>query len=62
MLPSMVSTFKERGLTITAEGVETNEMADGLEKMGVDYLQGFYFSKPIPLDDFVSLVMKQENY
>jgi EAL domain-containing protein (putative c-di-GMP-specific phosphodiesterase class I) len=32
---------------VVAEGVETLEQMDQLESLGVDYLQGFYFSKPM---------------
>ena len=39
------------GMKITAEGVETQDQSDCLAMMGVDYLQGFYFSKPIPASD-----------
>jgi diguanylate cyclase (GGDEF)-like protein len=35
-------------LSITAEGVETQEQARMLSDMGCDLLQGYYFSKPVP--------------
>lgn len=35
-----------------AEGVETLEQANALRAMGIDYLQGFYFSKPVRLAAF----------
>lgn len=57
MLPGIIKIFKERGLSLTAEGVETKEMADALADMGCDYLQGYYFSKPIPMDEFKNLVI-----
>lgn len=56
VLPSIVKAFVSRGLSVTAEGVETKEMADGLTSMGVKYLQGYYFSKPIPTHEFEKLV------
>lgn len=36
------------GIKIIAEHVETKEQAEILSKIGVDYLQGYYFSKPLP--------------
>ena len=36
-----------------AEGIETEEMAGMLRDIGCDYLQGFYFSKPLPVNEFV---------
>ena len=40
--------IKEIGMTVLAEGVETPEQAQWLTESGCDYLQGFYFSRPIP--------------
>lgn len=38
------------GVQVIAEGVETQQQADLLIQYGCDYLQGYYFSKPIPLE------------
>lgn len=38
---------RELGMTIVAEGVETEEQLDALRLAGVDLIQGFYYSKPI---------------
>ncbi len=53
MLPNIVRAFKQMGYTVTAEGIETEEMADAMAAIGCDYLQGFCFSKPLPVDEFV---------
>ncbi len=39
------------GLSIVAEGVETIEAYRLLEKWGIDWAQGYYFSRPLPADD-----------
>lgn len=52
-LPSLIETLHDLGFKVTAEGVETEAMVKGLEEMGCDYMQGFYFSKPIPMDEFL---------
>ncbi len=52
LLPGMVAGFKQMGYSVTAEGIETREMADAMIDIGCDYLQGFYFSKPMPMKDF----------
>ena len=57
ILPNTISTFLDRGLSVTAEGVETKEMAEQLTQMGCTYLQGFYFSKPVPMSEFLDFVL-----
>ena len=52
LLPTIIEGFRKMNLSITAEGIETPEMADVLTEIGSDYLQGFLFSKPLPLDEF----------
>lgn len=52
ILPTLVSVFKQMNFTVTAEGVETEQMAQTMKEIGCDYLQGFYFSRPIPAEDF----------
>ncbi len=56
LLPAIVRGFKSLGLSVTAEGIETREMADALAGIGCDYLQGFYFSKPVPSSEFARLL------
>lgn len=46
------------GTKIVAEGVETKQMVDALVALGCDYLQGYYYSKPIPEDQFIEFVLK----
>ncbi len=52
LLPSLVHAFRQMGFTITAEGIETEEIAEAMTGIGCDYLQGFFFSPPIPAEDF----------
>lgn len=53
LLPTIVEGFRGMGLSITAEGIESEEMAQVLAGIGTDYLQGYYFSKPLPPEEFV---------
>lgn len=55
LLPIVVNGFKDVGYSITAEGIETEEMAALLTGIGTDYLQGFLFSKPVPTEEFVQV-------
>lgn len=59
LVPSLVETFKKMGVTITAEGIETGEMAKVFTEIGCDYLQGYCYSKPIPMDEFLKKYGKE---
>lgn len=47
-----ISMAMDLGLDMVAEGVETKEHADFLLECGCDTAQGFYYSRPLPLDGF----------
>ncbi len=44
------------GLEVTCEGVESREVVEQLKEMGCDYIQGYYFSKPLPKKEFVDFL------
>lgn len=48
-----VAMMQDLNKHIVAEGVETREQRDILEELGCHYLQGYYFSKPVPEPDFL---------
>ena len=41
---------------LVAEGVETRSQIDALSEMSCDHIQGFYYSKPLPADEFVDFL------
>ncbi|MDE7086850.1 MAG: EAL domain-containing protein, partial [Clostridia bacterium] len=49
------------GTRIVAEGVETKEMVDALVALGCDYLQGYYYSKPVPKDKFLEFISETDD-
>ena len=42
-----------------AEGVETEEFYHFLKENGCDIIQGYYFSRPLPVADFEKLIEKE---
>lgn len=61
VLRHSVAMLKDLSIRIVAEGVETMEQANILSRMGCDYLQGYYYSKPVALDDFMEIVKKMNT-
>ncbi|MCQ2519738.1 MAG: GGDEF domain-containing phosphodiesterase [Lachnospiraceae bacterium] len=45
-----VEMIHKLGMEIVVEGIETEEQYMNLKKLGVEFIQGFYFSKPLPQD------------
>ncbi|MCF0130399.1 MAG: EAL domain-containing protein [Pseudobutyrivibrio sp.] len=60
VLKNTIAMVKELGKSIVVEGVETEEMASVLLEYGVDYNQGFLYSKPIPSDEYIKF-LKENN-
>lgn len=56
LLENMVSMILQMGLQIVVEGVETQEQLDYLCSLGVNYIQGYYFSKPIKQDEYLEFL------
>ncbi len=52
MIDYIIKIAKELGLMTIAEGVETKEQRDYLLKKDCDVIQGYYYSKPLPLHEF----------
>ncbi|NKI17067.1 EAL domain-containing protein [Spongiibacter sp. KMU-166] len=50
LVRSMIEMGHSLGKKIIAEGVETKEALDMLKAMRVDYVQGYYLSRPVPID------------
>jgi diguanylate cyclase len=55
LVHSVVHLGRALGLTVTAEGVETDQQQRFLQAVGCHLLQGYLFSKPVPIDDFATL-------
>ena len=60
-LAATIKMIKSIGMTVLAEGVETPEQAEWLTESGCDYLQGFYFSRPIPKKDFLNIMLQNKE-
>ncbi|HOO89600.1 MAG TPA: EAL domain-containing protein [Syntrophales bacterium] len=58
----MIKSAKSRGLKIVAEYVENEEIVKELKLLGVDYVQGYYFSKPMVLETLIADSLSSRNH
>ena len=47
------------GLRIVSEGIETEQQLSKMEDLGISYIQGFYFSKPLPRGEFIRFLQER---
>lgn len=59
ILEQVVLMADKLELGLLAEGVETKEQIDLLENIGCDQVQGYYYAKPMPEEDFFTLLKEQ---
>ncbi len=52
VLKSIISLAKELGFTCLAEGAELRSQVDKLREYGCEVIQGYYYSKPVPMSEY----------
>ncbi len=60
VLSCIIDMAKKLDIKVLCEGAETKEQVDFLKNAGCDIIQGFYFSQPLPVEDFNRLI--EENH
>ena len=61
ILESIVNMAKTMGIPIIVEGVETVEQINFLSDLGCRYMQGYFFYRPMPVEDFEGLISDARN-
>lgn len=61
ILEHTVRMMQSIGKQLVAEGAETHDEVKILEEMGSEYIQGFYFSRPLPSDDFIRFIREHNG-
>ncbi|HYQ94697.1 MAG TPA: EAL domain-containing protein, partial [Burkholderiales bacterium] len=56
LVSTIISMAHSLRLKVVAEGVDAEEQAKALDRLGCDQLQGYLFSKPVPFDDMTALL------
>ncbi len=58
---AIIKMAHDMKLKVVSEGVETKEEVEIITKAGIDYIQGFYFSKPLPKDEYLEFLKGHQN-
>ncbi len=61
IVSAIIAMAKELKVNTLAEGVETIEQLDFLKTKGCDYIQGYYFSKPVDVKAFTELLQERRS-
>ncbi len=61
ILTAVISMARSLRLHVIAEGVETTEELEFLHEQDCGQAQGFYFSRPVPVSNFVRLLLQQAD-
>ena len=56
VVKNMVNLARKFHCQIIAEGIEDKEQLAMLKNMGITLYQGYYFSKPVPVDAFIQML------
>lgn len=60
LIHGLTEAFKESGMTVLAEGIETQEQFDIVKEMKIDYIQGYLFAKPMRISDTIEFLVKHK--
>ena len=61
VMTGMVDILHKMNMNVVAEGIETEEQLNVMTDMGVEYIQGYYFSRPIPEDEYIEFLKKNNR-
>ena len=61
LLAKSIDLGRSLGLKITVEGVETEEQADIMKKTKCEVIQGYFYGKPVPQEEFYDTFMRDEE-
>ena len=61
ILKFIMMLARDLGMDVIVEGVETKKQLDYLVSLGADKIQGYYFSRPLPVPDFKKLVEERNS-
>lgn len=60
-LDHTIAIFHDMGFSVVVEGAETEEHIKILHDMKIDYIQGYYYSKPLPIQEYIAYLKKNNQ-
>ena len=61
VLQNIVKMLKDMNMEIVVEGVETKELVERFSMLECEFIQGFYYSRPLPKKDFIEFISSHVN-
>lgn len=61
IMDAATNMIKGMNLKIVSEGIETEEQYKVMKEMGINYIQGYYFSKPLPEKEFLEFIDRENK-
>ena len=61
VLTGMVDIIHKMNMSVVVEGIESGEQNEVMKNMEVEYIQGFFYSKPIPEEEFLEFIIQNNK-
>lgn len=59
IIAAVIRMAESLEMPVIAEGVEEEQQVEMLKSLGCDYIQGYYFSRPIPMEEYEKLIHQE---
>lgn len=59
VLQNTIQMIKDMQMEIVVEGIETAELVEQFSRLSCEYIQGYYFSRPLPKNDYIAFVREK---
>ena len=61
VLENMINMIKSMNMKIVVEGIETEDLVKQFSDLECEYIQGYYYSKPLPKEDFIEFIKRNNK-
>ncbi len=62
VIENVIKMIKAMDMKILVEGIETSSLVRQFSEMDCEYIQSFYYSKPLPLEQFIAFIQRNLNH